>query len=528
MRYFSFLFLLLLIGGLIYSSSINLDLPAVSSDHLGNLVNINITLTNGTGRVYFSNPPYVGVSYQESFKNALVFVDSNYNLSDNYDFLIAFSDPSTSSVEGYSGGVATAVILKSLYENKSIDESIIVTGEINSLGDIFPVGGVPEKLVASYFNNKSMLLIPSSIPLNEKIIAAKVSNEFDFHVYEYDDFLAVYDVYTENNLDEINNITLSEENFSNVFNLNEVEKNVFFNEIVSDMFHLYNKELIYIMHVYPDFMPYFESIYDGSNELCGRGGYTYSAGNELFLALESASLLTSSYNDEEFEIKLNEINSCLEETEENLENYEGPLEYFIASEVRYVKAKDTIDSYINESDNPSIRFYAPSILTRSDLWCRSALEMSKNSEYYDYDKQKLIEFIELKLIKYSGNISSHLTDARKFYSEGYYGASLNEIITYEGKSYNCEKLEFNYDWSKMMYNHALYLNSSSRYGNNSYDEISNFACAYERNLKEYNALDFEYEPDVEVIYDQFYVLCVILILILFTLSILYYVLKRGK
>lgn len=528
MRFSSFLFLVLLMGGLIYSSSISLDLPAVSSESLGNLVTINITSMDGTGKIYFSNPPYIGISYQKSFKNALTFIDSQHpNFTRENDFYIIFSDESTSSVEGASGGVATAVILKSLYENKNVDENIVVTGEIDSLGNTLPVGGIPEKLVASYFNNKSMLLVPSSISNNEKIISAKLSKEFEFPIYEYDDFYGVYFVYTESNLEGVNNVHLDEQDFSNVLSLNEVEENVFFSGTVSDMFNSYNKELIYIMHLYPDFMPYFDSIYRGSLNLFEKG-YTYSAGNEIFLALESVSLLTSSYSDEEFKIKLNEINNCLDETKVNLESYEGSLEYFIASEVRFVKAKDTIDSYMNESENPSIRFYTSSIFTRSNLWCQSALDNSKNSEFGDYNEEKLIEFIEFKLIKYSGNVSSHLTEARKYYSRGYYGASLNEIITYEGKIYDCENLEFDYEWSKMMYNHAIYLNSSTRFGDNSYTEISNFACAYERNLKQYNALDFKIEKKENEIYNPFYVMCVILIFILFTLSIIYYVLKRGK
>jgi predicted S18 family serine protease len=525
MKYLTSFFLILFLG-LFYSNSVNLDLPAVSSDNLGSLVNINITSIKGTGKIYFQIPPYTGISYQESFINALNFIEfENPGFSKNNDFFIDFYGEKTSSIEGASGGVATAVLLKSLAENKKINDSIVVTGEINSLGDVLPVGGLPEKLVASYFSNKTMLLIPSSISTNEKVISKKLSLEFIFPVYEYDSFDSAYVAYVSNDLSELEEISLPPENFSNVYVLDEVETNVFFNSIVYEMFVQYENDLVYVMRKYPDFMPYFDSIYGASYHLYDQGHYSYSAGNELFLALETLSLLTSSYSDEEFDVKLNEINNCLNRTKINLDKYEGPLEYYIASEVRYVKAKDTIEMYINESDNPSIRIYAPSLLLRSKLWCDSAERMSMNKEYSDFNKEKLIGFIKSKLLSYSGNSSSHLNATRNYYSEEFYGASLNEIIDYESGFIDCEGYEFDYAWSQMMYNHALYLNTSTRYGDNSYNEISKIACSYDRIINEYNSIIFEEPEDVSEI-DNFYVLCGILILILFTLSIIYYVLKR--
>ena len=523
MRYNIFLFLTLFLS-LIYSNSVNLDLPAVSSENLGSLVNLNITAINGTGEIYFSIPPYVGVSYQESYTQAFNYIKSQNKNLENYDFYITFSNEKTSLVEGASGGVATAVIIKSLMENVPVNESIIITGEINSMGNILPVGGIPEKLIASYFSNKSMILIPSSSSVNEKVICEKLSEGFSFPVYEYDSFNSVYDVYTKNNLRDINLITLSEDNFSNVYNLPEVETHTFFNVIVFDMLTSYNNNMVSLLQNYPQFMPYFNSIQEGSSELYNKG-YSYSAGNELFLTLETISYLTSSYSDDEFTSKEDDVYNCLEITKKNLDMFEGTLEYYIASEVRYVKAKDTIDSYVNESDKPSIRIYAPALLLRSELWCVSAESMSTYNKDTDFDREKVKSFVENKLILYSGNFSSLLNTARQYYAEGYYGASLNEIISYEAELFNCTDYNFTYDWSKMMYNHAVYLNSSDKYGNNSYNEISKYACSYEGILREYNSLE---KIEEESKFDNICMsVCVLLIFILFILSILYYVLNRG-
>ena len=196
-------FLFVLILFLSICNSISLDLPAVSTENVGSLVTINISITNGTGKIYFLIPPYNGISYQESFMNSLTFIENNkVNFSKENDFYIDFSSDHTSSVEGGSGGVATSVILKALSENKKINDSIVVTGEISPLGEVLPVGGIPEKMLASYVNNKSMLLIPSSTLISEKVIVSRLSKEFDFPVYEYSNFNEVYSLYTSNNLSD--------------------------------------------------------------------------------------------------------------------------------------------------------------------------------------------------------------------------------------------------------------------------------------------------------------------------------------
>lgn len=523
MKKFSTIFLLIFVS-LLSSASIDLDLPAVSTDNYGSLVNVNITVMNGTGKIYFSAPPLTGVSYQESFIKALSFIErENVNFSQEHNFYINFQGDKTSSVEGGSGGVATAIILKSLSENKQINKNIVITGEISNSGKVLPVGGIPEKLIASYFSNKTMLLIPSSTDNTEKIIAFKLSDEFNFPVYEYSEFDEVYSIYTDNSYKKFKKITLIEENNSNINELEEVEPNIFFNGIIIKMIEKYQKELNYLHKTNNPFYEEFNTEFKSYIELYEKG-YSYSAGNELFLTLTSLSYLTSTYSDEEFELNHQKVNKCLNNTRGNLDNYKGNLEYYIASEVRYVKSKNMIEAYEEEIENPSIRIYAPSFIIQSDLWCESAEIMSLYKNKKDFDMESLEEFVKLKLLLYSGNTSSELTNARKYYSEGYYGASLNEIITYESKFNECEGNTFDYEWAKMMYNHALYLNTSTKYGNNSFNEISKYACAYERILKEYNEKLKEYNGEEVIEEGEINIIskiCITLILILFIISITY-------
>ena len=513
------LFILILFLALFHS--VTLDLPAVSTENVGSLVRINITTTEGTGKIYFAIPPYNGISYQESFMNSLNFIDSQkVNFSKQNDFYIDFYGEYTSSVEGASGGVATSVLLKSIAENKTINDSIVVTGEISSQGEVLPVGGIPEKLFASYFNNKSMFLIPSSTPVNEKVIAKRLSTEFNFPVYEYSYFDDVYDVYTKNNKSGLKEISLEKENYT-FHELNEVEANIYFNGIVNEMLNSYNRDLLFVHNNYSSLLPYFESIYNNSQELYEKG-YSYSAGNELFLGMETLSYLTAHYSNEEFNNSANYIFDCLNNTKKNLDNYNGPLEYYIASDVRYVKTKESMDVYLDEYNKSTSTIYLPSLLTRSKMWCDSAYIMSVSKNNSDFDNESLVSFIENKLLYYSGNESEDLMDARKYYAHGNYGAALNIIISFESTFTECDTYNFTYDWSKMMYYHSLYLNSTSKFGDNSYDEISKYACSYDRIINEYQ------NSKVLKNDENNYMVFVLSILILFIASIIYYTFLMFK
>jgi len=192
--------------------------------------------------------------------------------------------------------------------------------------------------------------------------------------------------------------------------------------------------------------------------------------------------------------------------------------------VRYVKSKDTMELYYEEKNNTSSAIYLPSLLTRSKMWCDSAYFMSSFNKKTDFENESLVLFLENKLLKYIGNKSQSLENARDYYAKGYYGASLNEIITYESDFIECNNSNLTYDWPKMMYSHSLYLNSSKKFGNNSFNEISKYACSYERNIIEYSVSSKKvYASNLD-----YYTIFSFIILILFILSIIYYLFIKFK
>jgi len=68
--------------------------------------------------------------------------------------------PGGAPVDGPSAGVAMAVVAVSALTGQKVDGSCAVTGEISVLGQVKPVGGVPEKVEAARLAGIRKVFIP--------------------------------------------------------------------------------------------------------------------------------------------------------------------------------------------------------------------------------------------------------------------------------------------------------------------------------------------------------------------------------
>ena len=132
---------------------------------------------------------------KESVSVALSYIKTNYKLFNidykmfDNDFHIHFESGSIPK-DGPSAGVTIITSILSTLTDKVIDSKISMTGEVTLRGDILPIGGLKEKLIAASQNNINIVFIPKDnikdledidVELQEKIKIIPVSNYMEIY-----------------------------------------------------------------------------------------------------------------------------------------------------------------------------------------------------------------------------------------------------------------------------------------------------------------------------------------------------------
>ncbi|MEK6846005.1 MAG: S16 family serine protease, partial [Nanoarchaeota archaeon] len=115
----------------------------------GSDADVYLELREGTGRVFLDTYPLTKMDTQISTRFAKEISCKHYDLEcEKYDFIYTIKAKSN-IVGGPSAGAAMAALTTIALMDLPYDESITVTGTINSGATIGPVGGVKEKLEAA-------------------------------------------------------------------------------------------------------------------------------------------------------------------------------------------------------------------------------------------------------------------------------------------------------------------------------------------------------------------------------------------
>jgi ATP-dependent Lon protease len=132
----------------------------------------------------------LGDVMKESATAALSFIRANAkklcvdeNFFDSHDIHIHVPAGAIPK-DGPSAGVTMLTALVSLLKNKTIKKDLAMTGEITLRGQVLPVGGIKEKVLAAHRAGIKTILIPK---WNEKDlidIPAKVRDDIEFHFME--------------------------------------------------------------------------------------------------------------------------------------------------------------------------------------------------------------------------------------------------------------------------------------------------------------------------------------------------------
>jgi len=146
----------------------------------GEILNIQVALMKGKGQLTLTGQ--LGDVMKESARAALSYIRANADtLGVNPDFYktreIHIHIPEGSiPKDGPSAGVTLATALLSALRNEPVPADVAMTGEITLMGNILPIGGLAEKLMAARRANIQRIIIPRKNEKDLKEIAPAVKN----------------------------------------------------------------------------------------------------------------------------------------------------------------------------------------------------------------------------------------------------------------------------------------------------------------------------------------------------------------
>lgn len=156
------LFVVLLTSALAQSAPYHLKLLAVQETehgYLGSAADLYLEIKEGSGRVFLDTFPLTKMDTQISTRFAKEIACTHFRLDcSQYDFIYTIKAQSN-IIGGPSAGAAVAALTAMALLDVDYDETITITGTVNSGGIIGPVGGIKEKLdVAASSGLKKVLL----------------------------------------------------------------------------------------------------------------------------------------------------------------------------------------------------------------------------------------------------------------------------------------------------------------------------------------------------------------------------------
>lgn len=132
----------------------------------GNVVVLECCFYEGHGKLITTG--MLGDSMKESIKVAISYIRSHSDIYKISDYYFNVKDIHLHALEGAikkdgpSAGITITTAILSLILNKNIPKDVAMTGEISLRGDILPVGGLKEKILAAYNNKITKIYIPLS------------------------------------------------------------------------------------------------------------------------------------------------------------------------------------------------------------------------------------------------------------------------------------------------------------------------------------------------------------------------------
>ena len=157
----------------------------------GELLTIESVLLPGKGKVITTGK--LGEVMQESIQAAMSVVRSRakrLGFADDFheknDIHIHLPEGATPK-DGPSAGIAISTALVSVLSNIPVRADVAMTGEITLRGEVLPIGGLKEKLLAAHRGGIKTVLIPEQNVKDLGDIPANIKNHLDIHPVKWID-----------------------------------------------------------------------------------------------------------------------------------------------------------------------------------------------------------------------------------------------------------------------------------------------------------------------------------------------------
>ncbi|MBL8505260.1 MAG: endopeptidase La [Methylobacillus glycogenes] len=157
----------------------------------GELLTIESVLLPGKGKVITTGK--LGEVMQESIQAAMSVVRSRAkrlgfaeDFHEKNDIHIHLPEGATPK-DGPSAGIAISTALVSVLSNIPVRADVAMTGEITLRGEVLPIGGLKEKLLAAHRGGIKTVLIPEQNVKDLSDIPANIKNHLDIHPVKWID-----------------------------------------------------------------------------------------------------------------------------------------------------------------------------------------------------------------------------------------------------------------------------------------------------------------------------------------------------
>ena len=102
------------------------------------------------------SPENIPMTFEEKEKNTKLDASEVYK---RYDLHVHVPDGATPK-DGPSAGIAMTTVMASILSSKKVRSDLAMTGEVSLRGDVLPIGGLKEKLIAAHKAGMTKAVIP--------------------------------------------------------------------------------------------------------------------------------------------------------------------------------------------------------------------------------------------------------------------------------------------------------------------------------------------------------------------------------